>query len=108
VRTLFRGSRLVLDKMSTPQQTADSIPDSTPPSVKLYVTNGCPWCRKLETYLDRYQVKYTKVYVNTDLTAAHEMTSKSGERGVPQSDIGGTMVVGFDLVRISKLLRLPE
>jgi glutaredoxin-like YruB-family protein len=78
------------------------------PPVKVYVTNACPWCRKLEAYLDRYRVKYTKVNVETDPAAAHEMTSKSGQRGVPQSDIGGTMVVGFDLARISGLLQLPD
>jgi glutaredoxin-like YruB-family protein len=80
---------------------------SKQPTVKVYVTNSCPWCRKLETYLDRNRIKYTKVNVETDPTAAFEMSNKSGQLGVPQSDIGGTMVIGFDLARISKLLQLP-
>jgi glutaredoxin-like YruB-family protein len=94
-------------KPAVPMKSATNAAPKQPP-VKVYVTNACPWCRKLEAYLDRYRVKYTKVNVETDPAAAHEMTSKSGQRGVPQSDIGGTMVVGFDLARISGLLQLPD
>jgi len=96
-----------LMKPAVPMKSATNAAPKQPP-VKVYVTNACPWCRKLEAYLDRYRVKYTKVNVETDPAAAHEMTSKSGQRGVPQSDIGGTMVVGFDLARISGLLQLPD
>lgn len=77
-------------------------------SVKLYVTNSCPWCRKLESYLDRRGVRYTKVNVSTDVAAAHAMVRKSGQRGVPQAEIDGTMVVGFDKARIDRLLGLSE
>lgn len=95
-----------LMKPAVPVKAATNAGSKQPP-VKVYVTNGCPWCRKLENYLDRYRVTYTKVNVETDPASAHEMTKKSGQRGVPQSDIGGTMVVGFDVARISKLLQLP-
>lgn len=74
--------------------------------VKVYVTNTCPWCRRLESYLDQHQVRYTKVNVQNDPAAAHEMQRKSGQLGVPQADIGGQMVVGFDKARIDKLLNL--
>jgi len=78
------------------------------PSVKLYVTNSCPWCRKLESYLDRRRVRYTKVNVSTDVAAAHAMVRKSGQQGVPQAEIEGTMVVGFDKARIDRLLGLSN
>lgn len=77
-------------------------------SVKLYVTNTCPWCRKLESYLDRRGVRYTKLNVSTDVVAAHAMVRKSGQQGVPQAEIDGIMVVGFDKARIDQLLGLSK
>ncbi len=82
----------------------ESVPKRPP--VKMYVTNTCPWCRRLESYLDQHQVRYTKVNVQNDPSAAHEMQRKSGQLGVPQAEIGGQMVVGFDKARIDKLLNL--
>ena len=76
-------------------------------SVTLYVTNTCPWCRRLESYLRRSGVHFTKLNVSTDVAAAHAMVRKSGHQGVPQAEIDGTMVVGFDKARIDQLLRLP-
>ena len=34
------------------------------------------------------------------------MVRKSGQQGVPQTDIGGTIIVGFDKVRINELLEI--
>jgi glutaredoxin-like YruB-family protein len=75
-------------------------------AVKLYVTNSCPWCRKLESYLDRHGVQYSKFDVSTDVAAARAMMRRSGQQGVPQAEIDGTMVVGFDKSRIDQLLGL--
>ncbi len=76
------------------------------PSVKIYVTNTCPWCRRLESYLDQHQVHYTKINVQNDPAAAQEMQRKSGQLGVPQADVGGRMIVGFDKAKIDRLLNL--
>lgn len=94
-------------KPTPPAKLAATTASKQPP-VKVYVTNSCPWCRKLESYLDKRGVKYTKVNLETNPSAARDMTNKSGQRGVPQSDIGGTMVIGFDLARINQLLGLPK
>lgn len=85
-------------------KATDSVPKSPP--VKLYVTNSCPWCRRLESYLDQHQVRYTKVNVENDPSAAQAMQRKSGQLGVPQAEIGGQMVVGFDKAKIDRLLSI--
>lgn len=117
-----RGNE-TLDRLVGPQSPAtyaallqpklrrqDQDPKAKPaqPSVKVYVTNSCPWCRRLESYLDQRGVRYTKVNVQNDPAAARAMVQKSGQQGVPQAEIGGTMVVGFDKARIDQLLRLPK
>ena len=47
---------------------------------------------------------YSEINVSKDQNAAEAMVRKSGQQGVPQTDINGTMVIGFDKVKINKLL----
>jgi glutaredoxin len=35
---------------------------------------------------------------------AEEMVRRSGQQGVPQTDINGEIIVGFDKARINRLL----
>lgn len=102
------GTYAALMKPKLRSTSQNQTKPNSQPSVKLYVTNTCPWCRKLESYLDRRGVRYSKVNVSTDLAAAHAMVRKSGQQGVPQAEIDGTMVVGFDKARIDNLLGLSK
>jgi len=51
-------------------------------------------------YLDSKNVSYEDMDVSHDRTAAAEMISKSGQRGVPVLDIDGSIIVGFDRDKI--------
>ena len=42
--------------------------------------------------------------MGADKKAANEMVEKSGQMGVPVSDINGTIIVGFDKEAIEKAL----
>ena len=42
--------------------------------------------------------------VSVDQKAAEEMVKKSGQQGVPQTEINGQIIVGFDKTRINSLL----
>ncbi len=72
--------------------------------VTVYTTPTCSWCNTLKTHLNKNGVRYTEVDVSKDLKAATEMTRKSGQQGVPQTDINGQMIIGFDKVKINNLL----
>ena len=74
--------------------------------VTVYTTPSCSWCTTLKTYLDQKQVKYREVNVATDNSAAEAMVRKSGQQGVPQTEINGQMIVGFDKNRINQLLEI--
>lgn len=74
--------------------------------VTVYTTPTCSWCTTLKTYLDQRQVRYREVNVATDTTAAEAMVRKSGQQGVPQTEINGQMIVGFDRARINQLLEI--
>lgn len=72
--------------------------------VKVYTTPSCSWCTTIKTHLKKHGVRYTEVDVSRDQNAAREMQRKSGQMGVPQTDINGQMIVGFDKTRINNLL----
>jgi len=74
--------------------------------VIVYTTPTCSWCTTLKTYLDQQQVRYREVNVATDTSAAEAMVRKSGQQGVPQTEINGQMIVGFDRARINQLLEI--
>jgi glutaredoxin 3 len=70
----------------------------------VYSTPTCPWCRMLKDFLDERKVSYTNIDVSTDHVAAQKMIDKSGQMGVPQMEINGRMIVGFDKEEIEKEL----
>ncbi len=74
--------------------------------VTVYTTDTCPWCVRVKAYLRESKVPFTEINVQRDQSAARRMVAKSGQHGVPQVEIDGTMVVGFDRGRIDGLLGL--
>ena len=73
-------------------------------NVKIYTTRTCPWCKKTKEYLNEKNVSYETVDVGENKEAANEMIEKSGQMGVPVTDINGTIIVGFDKDAIDKAL----
>ena len=74
--------------------------------VTVYTTPSCSWCTTLKTYLKQQQVPYREINVAADSSAAERMVRKSGQQGVPQTEINGQMIVGFDKARINQLLEI--
>lgn len=74
--------------------------------VTVYTTPTCSWCNTLKTHLRKNNVKFTEIDVSKDQSAAQAMVAKSGQQGVPQTDINGQMIIGFDKVKINQLLEI--
>lgn len=72
--------------------------------VTVYSSPSCSWCTTLKNHLNIHGIKYSDIDVSKDQRAADAMTKKSGQQGVPQTDIGGQMIVGFDKNKINSLL----
>ena len=73
-------------------------------SIKVYSTPTCPYCTMAKKYLDSKNISYEDVDVSANRSAASEMISKSGQRGVPVLDINGSIVIGFDKDKIDDLI----
>lgn len=74
--------------------------------VTVYTTPTCTWCTTIKTYFKEKNINFTEINVAADPNRAEEMVRKSGQQGVPQTDINGQVVVGFDKKRINELLEI--
>lgn len=86
------------------------IPNTNPnkkqKSVTVYTTPTCSWCNTLKTHLRKNGISFREVDVSRDEKAAQDMVRKSGQQGVPQTDIEGRMIIGFDKNKINELLEI--
>ena len=75
-------------------------------NVTVYSTPTCSWCTTLKSYLRKHQIRFSEIDVSKNESAAREMANKSGQQGVPQTSVNGSMVVGFDKVKLNRLLEI--
>ena len=74
----------------------------------MYTTPNCIYCKTLKEFLKKNNIQFEEVDVAKNLEARNEMVEKSGQLGVPVTDIDGQIVVGFDRAKISELLNIKE
>ncbi len=75
-------------------------------NVIIYGTSSCPWCTVVKNFLKQNHVEFTEKDVGKDHAAAKEMIEKSGQMGVPVTDIDGNIIIGFDKKKIEETLGL--
>jgi glutaredoxin-like YruB-family protein len=95
-RSFFENTAYTVNDEDGPKQ----------PSVTVYSTPVCSWCNTLKTHLRKHKIRFTDVDVSQDQSLAEELVRKSGQQGVPQTEIDGEIIVGFDKTRINKLLNI--
>ena len=74
--------------------------------VTVYSTPTCTWCTTLKNYLNKNKIRYTDVDISRDQSAAQDLVSRSGQQGVPQTEVNGQWVVGFDQSKLNTLLEI--
>ena len=76
--------------------------------IKIYSTPTCPGCIKLKEYLKEKNIEFEDIDVSTNKEAAEEMVEKSGQMGVPVTEIDGKIIIGFDREKINEALNIKE
>lgn len=76
------------------------------PPIMIYSTPSCPYCTMAKQYFTSKNIPYTDYNVAIDQSKAIEMIGKSGQMGVPVIDIGGKIILGFNIVAINQALGL--
>lgn len=77
-------------------------------SVTVYSTPTCTWCNTLKAFFRKHGIRFTDIDVSRNRDAAERMVAATGQQGVPQTNIGGEWVVGFDQARIKRLLNINQ
>jgi len=72
--------------------------------VIVYSSPGCPACSAAKAYLRRLGVNFIDIDVSRDRNAADTLVRRSGQMAVPQIDIDGHLIVGFDRGKIDRLI----
>ncbi len=78
------------------------------PNVIVYSTPTCTYCNQLKSYLRKNRIFFNDIDVAADPNAAQELQQRTGQTGVPQTDIDGEIIVGFDRPRINELLGIKK
>lgn len=81
--------------------------DDTKSPVIIYSTTWCAFCKTEKQYLDSKGVPVEMKDVEADEAAYDELMGKIGGnfQGVPVTDIGGEIILGFDRPKIDAALK---
>ncbi|MBI1972321.1 MAG: NrdH-redoxin [Candidatus Aenigmarchaeota archaeon] len=71
-----------------------------------YTAEWCPWCHKVKDFLKANKVEFEDRDIEKVGGAAEESVEKSGQAGIPVTDIDGDIVIGYDVPTLKKLLKL--
>ncbi len=74
--------------------------------VKVYTTPTCPFCYLVKQFLKDHGIEFEEVDVSKDREAAREMIEKSGQMGVPVTEIDGKIIVGYNVEGLKKALKI--
>jgi len=92
---------LVGNNLYKAQQGAEEKPSKR---VTVYSTPTCTWCNTLKAWLKKNNIRFTDIDISHDQKAAEDLVRRSGQQGVPQTDINGQIIVGFDQPKLKQLL----
>ena len=76
--------------------------------VKIYSTPACVYCKTLMGYLSNHKIEFINIDVSKDKKELEKMIKDSGQMAVPVIDIDGEVIIGFDKVKIDKLLKIEQ
>lgn len=73
--------------------------------ITVYTTTTCPYCVMLKNFLNSEGLAYKEVNVQLDQQAANKLVATTGQLGVPQTEINGQWVLGFDPESIKRYVK---
>lgn len=69
-------------------------------NITVYTTTQCPYCKMIKDFLNEKEIPFKEVNVENDPTMMQKVVEQTGQMGVPQTEINGKWVLGFDPERI--------
>lgn len=78
-------------------------------NVKVYATTTCPYCTQIANWLTEKKVLFEKILVDQDQQAAMDMVKRTGQMGVPVTEIvmkdgKSEFIIGFNQPQLAYML----
>lgn len=73
-------------------------------SVTVYTTTRCPYCVMLKNFLKEQNISFKEVNVENNPEIMTKLVNTTGQMGVPQTEVNGRWIIGFDPANIQKIL----
>ena len=86
---------------------SEIMSDTVAPQITIYSTTWCAFCKTEKQWLDKLGFSYIAKDIEEDKAAYEELMTKSGGnfQGVPVTDVGGELVLGFDRPKIEAAIK---
>jgi Glutaredoxin and related proteins len=68
--------------------------------ITVYTTTTCPFCHMVKHFLKKQGLPFQEVNVQQDPAAGQRLVETTGQMGVPQTNVNGQWVIGYDPDRI--------
>lgn len=73
--------------------------------ITVYTTTTCPYCVMVTYFLKEKNIEFKEVNVQSDPAIMQKIVDETGQMGVPQTDINGEWVLGFDPNKLTSLIK---
>lgn len=73
-------------------------------AITVYGAEWCAFCHMVKRYLDDKGIKYKYVDVDNDREAAKYIFEKTGQAGIPVTEINDQVIIGFDRPKIDSAI----
>ncbi len=74
-------------------------------NVTVYTTTQCPYCVMIKDFLKENNIPFNEVNVEKQPEMMQKLIQTTGQMGVPQTEINGNWIIGFDPNSIMKALQ---
>jgi glutaredoxin 3 len=68
----------------------------------IYTTPTCHYCHLVKKFFKEKNIEFTEIDVSKNIKIAKEMIRKSGQMGVPQIEINGKIILGFNKAELEE------
>lgn len=68
--------------------------------ITVYTTTACPFCHMVKHFLKKQGLPFQEINVQKDPAAGQRLVETTGQMGVPQTNVNGQWVIGYDPDRI--------
>ena len=82
------------------------IVTTSTPKVLIFTTPTCSYCTLAKRYFKENKIRFREIDVSKNESAARDIQRKTGQTGVPVIMINNRPIVGFDKMKINKMLGL--